>query len=302
MSRIGDLEVPRLGLGTMALTGRGTWGNPTDPAAARALLRRAVELGLRLFDTADSYGPETAERLVREALHPYDGLLVATKGGFRRHGPHEWEADCRAESLRAACEGSLRRLGLERIDLYQLHLVDPRVPVEESLGALVELQQEGKIRHIGVCNVSEDELGRARAAAEVVSVQNRYSLVEQGSRRVLERCERDGLAFLAWAPLAKGFLSSGSGALETVAGRHGATPGQVALAWVLHSPAAFPIPGTASVAHLEENAAAGEVALTDADMRALGREAFYGYRARRLARKARIQAGKARATVRKGSR
>ena len=297
MSRIGDLDVPRLGLGTMALTGRGTWGDPADPAAARALLRRAAELGVRLFDTADSYGPETAERLVREALHPYDGLLVATKGGFRRHGPHEWEADCRAESLRTACEGSLRRLGLERIDLYQLHLVDPRVPVEESLGALVELQREGKIRHIGVCNVSEDELERARAAAEVVSVQNRYSLVEQGSRRVLERCERDGLAFVAWAPLAKGFLSSGSAALETVARRHGATPGQVALAWVLHSPAAFPIPGTASLAHLEENAAAGELALTDGDVRLLAGEGFHGYRARRLRRKARVRAGKVKATL-----
>ena len=155
MSRIGGSDVPRLGLGTMALTGRGTWGDPPDPAAARALLRRAAELGVALFDTADSYGPETAERLLREALHPYDGLLIATKGGFRRHGPHEWEADCRPESLRAACEGSLRRLGLERIDLYQLHLVDEGVPVEESIGALRDLQRQGKIRDIGVCNVGE---------------------------------------------------------------------------------------------------------------------------------------------------
>ncbi len=298
MSRIGGADVPRLGLGTMALTGRGTWGDPPDPAAARTLLRRAVDLGVRLFDTADSYGPETAERLLREALHPYDGLLIATKGGFRRHGPHEWEADCRPESLRAACEGSLSRLGLERLDLYQLHLVDERVPVEESVGALAQLQREGKIRDIGVCNVDEGQLGRARAAAAVVSVQNRYSLVERSSRNVLERCERDGLAFVAWAPLAKGFLARGAGALGAVAARHGASPGQVALAWALRSPAAFAIPGTTSIAHLEENVGAAGLTLTDEDMRELGQARFHGYRARRLARKARAQAGKAKASLR----
>jgi pyridoxine 4-dehydrogenase len=302
VSLIGDLETPRLGLGTMSLTGRGTWGEPPDPAAARALLRRAAELGVRLFDTADSYGPETAERLLREALHPYDGLLIATKGGFRRHGPHEWEADCRPESLRAACEASLRRLGLERIDLYQLHLVDPAVPVEESAGALAELCREGKIRHIGVCNVDEAQLARARTAAEVVSVQNRYSLVEQGSRPVLERCERDGLAFVAWAPLGKGFLSAPTGALASVAARRGATPAQVALAWVLRSPAAFAIPGTASVAHLEENAGAGRVELSDEDVRELKQEGFCAYRAGRLARRARARAGRAKATLRRAGR
>ena len=286
----------------MALTGRGTWGDPPDPAAARALLRRAAELGVALFDTADSYGPETAERLLREALHPYEGLLVATKGGFRRHGPHEWEADCRPESLRTACEGSLRRLGLERIDLYQLHLVDERVPVEESVGTLAELQRQGKIRDIGVCNVDEQQLARARAAAPIVSVQNRYSLVERGSRAVLERCERDGLAFVAWAPLGKGFLSHGTGVLGTVAARHAATTGQVALAWILRSPAAFAIPGTASVPHLEENVRARELVLTDEDLRDLAGEGFYRYRAQRIARRARARAGRAKAALRGGGR
>jgi aryl-alcohol dehydrogenase-like predicted oxidoreductase len=284
----------------MALTGRGTWGDPADPAAARTLLRRAVELGVRLFDTADSYGPETAERLLREALHPYDGLLVATKGGFRRHGPHAWEADCRPESLRAACEGSLRRLGLDRIELYQLHLVDAAVPVEESVGALADLQREGAIRHIGVCNVGEDELRRARTAADVVSVQNRFSLVERRSLSVLERCERDGLAFLAWAPLAKGFLTEPAGAPAEVAARHGSTPGQVALAWLLHSPAVFVIPGTSSAAHLEENAGAAGLELSDEDLRRLEGDGFYRYRARRLARRARVRAGRAKAALRGG--
>jgi aryl-alcohol dehydrogenase-like predicted oxidoreductase len=290
---------PRLGLGTMSLTGRGTWGEPADPAAARALLRRTAALGVRLFDTADSYGPETAERLLREALHPYDGLLVATKGGFRRHGPHEWEADCRPEHLKAACEASLQRLGLERIDLYQLHVVDADVPVEESVGALTDLQRAGKIRHIGICNVDEEELARARATAEVVSVQNRFSLVERGSQAVLERCGRDGLAFIAWAPLAKGFLATATGALAEVAARHDATPGQVALAWVLARPGALAIPGTASVAHLEENVRALDVDLSSDDVAVLDRDRFVAYRARRLARGARVRAGRLRAAVRR---
>lgn len=296
---VGDRVVSRLGLGTMALTGRGTWGDPSDPAAATALLRRAAELGIELFDTADSYGPGTAERLLREALHPYDGLLVATKGGFRRHGPHEWEADCRPESLRAACEASLRRLGLDRIDLYQLHLVDPAVPVEESIGALAELQREGAIHHIGVCNVDVGQLGRARRTAAVVSVQNRFSLVERSSGDVVERCELDGIAFLAWAPLAKGFLAEGSGALSEVAARHNATPGQVALAWALRSPAVLVIPGTSSPAHLAENAAAAGLELTDEDVRRLEHERFLGYRAARLLRRVRAGAGRAKAVLRR---
>jgi pyridoxine 4-dehydrogenase len=298
---VSDLRVSPLGLGTMSLTGRGVWGEPADPAGARALLRRAAELGVELFDTADSYGPEVAENLVREALHPYDGLLVATKGGFRRHGPHDWRADCRPESLRAACEASLRRLNVERIDLYQLHLVDPRVPLEESLGALVELQEEGTVRQIGVCNVDLAQLERARRVAEVVSVQNRLSLAERSSLAVLDRCAADGLAFIAWAPLAKGFLSGESGVLADVARAHDATPAQVALAWLLQR-GALAIPGTASVPHLEENAGALAIELTDEESRALEGDPLLGYRARRLARKARAGAGRIKAGVRRVSR
>jgi pyridoxine 4-dehydrogenase len=295
---VSGLGVGPLGLGTMSLTGRGTWGEPADPEGARSLLRRAAERGIELFDTADSYGPEVAENLVREALHPYDGLLVATKGGFRRDGPHEWRADCRPESLRAACEASLRRLKVERIDLYQLHLVDPRVPLEESLGALVELQEEGKVRRIGVCNVDLGQLERARRAAEVVSVQNRLSLAERSSLGVLERCTEDGLAFIAWAPLAKGFLSGETGALADVARSHGASPAQVALAW-LRRRGAIAIPGTASPAHLEENVGSRSVELTEEDARALESDPQLGYRASRLARKARARAGQIKAGVRR---
>jgi pyridoxine 4-dehydrogenase len=289
------LEVGRIGYGTMSLTGRGTWGSPADPAGARALLRRAAELGVRFFDTADSYGPETAENLLREALHPYDGLLVATKGGFRRHGPHEWSADCRPETLRRACEGSLRRLGLERIDLYQLHVVDAAVPIGESVGALAELQAEGKIRALGVCNVDAGHLERARAAAEVVSVQNRLSLAERGSEDVLARCEQAGLAFVAWAPLAKGFLARDGSPLAGIARAHGATPGQVALAWLLQrAPNVVVIPGTASIAHLEENIGAAALELTPAELEALDRERLWGYRARQATRLARARVGRLR--------
>jgi pyridoxine 4-dehydrogenase len=289
------LEVGRIGYGTMSLTGRGTWGSPADPAGARALLRRAAELGVRFFDTADSYGPETAENLLREALHPYDGLLVATKGGFRRHGPHEWSADCRPEALRRACEGSLRRLGLERIDLYQLHVVDAAVPIEESVGALAELQAEGKIRALGVCNVDAQHLERARAAAEVVSVQNRLSLAERGSEDVLARCEQAALAFVAWAPLAKGFLARDGSPLAGIARAHTATPAQVALAWLLgRAPKVVVIPGTASLAHLEENVGAAALELTPAEVEALDRERLWGYRARQATRLARARVGRLR--------
>jgi pyridoxine 4-dehydrogenase len=296
---LGGAEVGRLGLGTMSLTGRGTWGSPADPAGARALLRRAAELGVQLFDTADSYGPETAETLLREALHPYDGLLVATKGGFRRHGPHEWSADCRPEALRAACEGSLRRLRLERIGLYQLHVVDAAVPIEESAGALSELQSEGKVGALGICNVDLEQLARARATAEIVSVQNRFSLAERRSEDVLAACEREGLAFIAWAPLAKGFLAGAASTLARVARAHGATSAQVALAWLLHrSPRLVVIPGTASVPHLEENVGAGALRLEPAELAALDRDQLWSYRARRVVRKARVQAGRARRALR----
>jgi aryl-alcohol dehydrogenase-like predicted oxidoreductase len=283
----------------MSLTGRGTWGEPADPAAARALLRRAAELGIELFDTADSYGPGVAERLLREALHPYAGLLVATKGGFRRFGPHGWQADCRPQTLREACEASLARLGLERIDLYQLHVVDAAVPLEESVGALAELRKEGKVGGVGLCNVSVAELERARAVTEIVSVQNRFSLAERGSLPVLERCRELGLAFVAWAPLAKGFLAAPAGPAAEVARRRGATPAQVALAWVLRRPGVLAIPGTASAGHLEENAGAARVELTDEDVRRLERSTLLRYRARRLARRARAGAGRVKRTVRR---
>ena len=270
---LGDLEVHRLGFGAMRITGRGVWGEPDDPAEARRLLRRVVELGVDLIDTADSYGPAISERLIREALHPYpEGLVIATKGGSIRFGPEGWGADGRPEHLREACEGSLRRLRLDRIDLYQLHTIDPHVPLQESVGALNDLQEEGKIRHIGLSNVDVGELERALEIADVVSVQNRYSLADRGSEDVLEQCEELGIGFIPWFPLAAGRLANGRGVLADVAREHGATPAQIALAWLLgHSPVMLPIPGTASVKHLEENAAAASIRLTDEELKRLSR-------------------------------
>jgi aryl-alcohol dehydrogenase-like predicted oxidoreductase len=291
---VGATPVRRLGLGAMALTGPGTWGQPRDAAEARRVLHRAVELGVELVDTADSYGPEVSEQLVADALHPYpEGLLVATKGGFVRPAPGRWAPDARPDRLRLACEGSLLRLRVDRIDLYQLHVVDPAVPIEESLGALFELQREGKIRDIGVCNVEEDDLVRALDAGPIASVQNRYSLAERGSEGVLARCTELGLPFIAWAPLAKGFLTRGQGALATIAARHGATPGQVALAWLLRrSAAVLPIPGTSSVGHLEENAGSASLELEPADVARLDALHLPAYRARRAVRRSRIAIGR----------
>jgi pyridoxine 4-dehydrogenase len=259
----GDLEVGRLGFGAMRITGDGIWGPPDDPDRAVRLLRRVVELGVNLIDTADSYGPEVSENLIAEALHPYpDGLVIATKGGLRRTGPGEWPRDGRPERLRQCCEASLRRLRLDRIDLYQLHSPDRKVALEDSMGALRELQEEGKIRHIGVSNVSLDELERARAVAEVVSVQNRYSLSERHFEDVLDSCEGEGIGFIPWFPLATGTLARPGGPLDELASAHDATPGQLALAWLLaRSPVMLPIPGTASVEHLQENVAAADLAL-----------------------------------------
>jgi pyridoxine 4-dehydrogenase len=259
----GDLEVRRLGFGAMRITGAGIWGPPDDPEEARRLLRRVVELGVNLIDTADSYGPEVSENLIAEALHPYpEGLVIATKGGMRRSGPGQWPRDGRPERLKECCEASLRRLRLERIDLYQLHSPDPQVPLEDSLGALKELQNEGKVRHVGVSNVSGEELGRARAVVDVVTVQNRYNLTERHSESVLEKCERDGIGFIPWFPLAIGELARPGGPLDDMARRHDAPPGQLALAWLLaRSPVMLPIPGTASVEHLEENVAAASIEL-----------------------------------------
>jgi pyridoxine 4-dehydrogenase len=266
-----DLEVRRLGFGAMRLTGDGIWGPPDDPDQARAVLRRAVELGVDLIDTADSYGPEVSENLIAEALHPYpDGLVIATKGGMRRTGPGRWPRDARPERLKEACEASLRRLRLERIDLYQLHSPDPAVPFEDSVGALKELQDEGKIRHVGISNVSLDQVERARELVDVATVQNRYNLADRRSEDVLDACERAGIGFIPWFPLATGDLARPGGPLDDVAREHDATPGQVALAWLLgRSPVMLPIPGTSTVEHFEENVAAADVALSGAEMERL---------------------------------
>jgi pyridoxine 4-dehydrogenase len=264
----GDLSIQRLGFGAMRVTGEGIWGPPRDKPQALAVLRRAVELGVNLIDTADSYGPGVSEELIAEALHPYpDGLVIATKGGLVRPGPGDWRRNGRPEHLQAACEASLRRLRVACIDLYQLHAADPNVPYAESIGALARLQAAGKIRHIGVSNVSVQQLQQARSLVTVVSVQNRYNLEDRGSEPVLKACERDALAFLPWFPLAAGPLAQPHGALARVAQRHRATTAQVALGWLLaHSPVMVPIPGTASMAHLEENCAAAALALTADDL------------------------------------
>lgn len=268
----GDLTVNRLGFGAMRITGKGIWGEPPDREAAKQVLRRALELDIDLIDTADSYGPEVSERLIAEALRPYpEGLVIATKGGQLRDGPDQWRPDGRPEHLREALEGSLRRLGLESIDLYQLHRPDPSVPFEESVGALVRFQEEGKIRHIGLSNVDEAQLDQARTMTEIVSVQNRYNLSDRRSEGLLERCEALGIAFLPWAPLAVDEQSGPGRALAEVAARHGATPGQVALAWLLaRSPEMLPIPGTGSVAHLEENVRAAAIRLDPDEVQRLG--------------------------------
>ena len=269
----GDLNVTRLGFGSMRLTGRGIWGEPPDREKAKAVLRRAVELGVNLIDTADAYGPEVAERLIAEALYPYPkGLVIATKGGLTRSGPDRWERDGRPEHLVAACEASLRRLRLARMDVYQLHAVDPKVPLLDSLGALVRLKEQGKVRHIGLSNVTAEQLQQARNVAPIVSVQNRYSLSDRSAEEVLTACEDASIGFLPWYPLAAGELSRPGGPLDDVAQAHHATPGQVALAWLLRrSPVMLPIPGTSSIAHLEENVAAAALQLTETEWQTLAR-------------------------------
>jgi pyridoxine 4-dehydrogenase len=270
----GDLRINRLGFGAMRVTGRGVWGDPPDVAAAVRVLQRAVSLGVNFIDTADSYGPGTSESLIARALHPYaPDVVIATKGGLVRPGPDHWNRDARPEHLRKACEESLQRLRRERIDVYQLHAPDPRVRLEDSIGELVRLQGEGKIRHIGVSNVSVAELRRCERLTPIVSVQNRYNLEDRDSDEVLAYCESKGIAFLPWAPLGSGRHARGSGslrALAKVAERHGVTVGHATIAWLLgRSPVMLPIPGTGSIAHLEENVAAGSVRLTPQDMQAL---------------------------------
>ncbi len=264
----GDLEVRRLGFGAMRITGKGIWGPPEDPEGAQRLLRRVVELGVNLIDTADSYGPEVSENLIAEALHPYpDGLVIATKGGLRRTGPGEWPRDARPERLKECCEASLRRLRLDRIDLYQLHAPDPEVPYEDSVGALKELKDEGKIRHVGVSNVSVEQLAQAREIVEVVTVQNRFNVSDRSAEDELDACTDDGIGFIPWFPLAIGDLARDGGPLAEMARAHEATPGQVALAWLLaRSPVMLPIPGTSQVEHLEENVGAGELDLSGEEL------------------------------------
>jgi pyridoxine 4-dehydrogenase len=269
----GDLPVHRLGFGAMRLTGKGIWGEPRDVREAIAVLRRAVELGVYLIDTADSYGPEVSERLIAEALYPYpQGLVIATKAGLDRPGPDRWRPNGRPEHLRAACEGSLRRLKLERIDLYQLHRIDPEVPFGDQLGTLKRLQEEGKVRHIGLSEVSVGEIERARKIVPIVSVQNRYSPTDRQHERVLDHCEREKTAFLAWYPLGAGAALRSGSPLARVAARLRATPAQVALAWLLRrSPVMLPIPGTSRVTHLEENVAAALLELSTNDFEEIAR-------------------------------
>jgi len=265
----GSRSINRMGFGAMRITGPGIWGEANDPAESRRVLERAIELGVNFIDTANSYGPLVSERLIGETLRPYpDDLVIATKGGFGRPRAGQWDADCRPEVLKEACEGSLQRLGLETIELYQLHTVDRKIPYEESVGALKELQDEGKILHVGVSNVNRDQLSRAQSIVEVVSVQNKYSVGRRNSEDVLDVCERQGMAFIPWHPIAAGDLARPGGALDAIAREHGATPAQVSIAWLLHrSPVMIPIPGTSSVAHLEENDAARDLELTDNDLK-----------------------------------
>ncbi len=267
----GDMTVNRMGFGAMRITGEGIWGPPKDHDNAIRVLKRAVELGVNFIDTADAYGPNVSEDLIAEALHPYPtGLVIATKGGLLRTGPGQWPNNGKPEHLREALEGSLRRLKIDTIDLYQYHRPDPNVPIEDSIGMLVDLQKQGKIRHIGVSNFNSAQLAQARAIAAIVSVQNRYNVSDREDEDVLETCTRDGIAFLPWAPVASGDLTRPGGPVDKAAEHHKATQGQIALAWLLQrSPLVLPIPGTAQIAHLEENIAAAALKLDDDELKAL---------------------------------
>ena len=268
----GDLTVNRLGFGAMRITGKGVWGDPPDRAEALRVLRRLPELGVNFIDTADSYGPFVSEDLIREALHPYEGIVVATKGGYTRHGPDIWEELGRPEYLRQCVLMSQRRLGVERIDLWQLHRIDHTVPRDEQFGVIAEMQREGLIRHVGLSEVSVADIEEARRHFDVASVQNMYNLVSRKSEDVLDYCAREGIAFIPWYPLGAGRLAREGTVLDRVARSLGATPAQVALAWVLErSPVMLPIPGTSRVAHLEENVAAAALELSEEDFRELDR-------------------------------
>jgi aryl-alcohol dehydrogenase-like predicted oxidoreductase len=267
----GTLPVVRLGYGAMQITGPGVWGDPADPAEAVRVLRRAVELGVNFIDTADSYGPVVSEELIRKALHPYpEDLVIATKAGLTRQGPSIWKPVGRPEYLRQQCEMSLRHLGLEQIPLYQLHRIDPQVPVAESVGELKALQQEGKIGHIGLSEISVDDLLEAQRTATIATVQNLYNLSDRSAEALLDHCASHDIGFIPWFPLATGELSKPGGPLAEIAQEHGSSPSQLALAWLLHrSPVMLPIPGTSSVEHVEENIAAAQIELSPAEFDAL---------------------------------
>ncbi len=268
----GDIEIARLGFGAMRITGPGVWGQPTDKAEALRVLRRLPELGVNFIDTADSYGPGISEELIAEALYPYDGLLIATKGGFSRSGPNVWRVAGRPETLRKNVHDSLRRLKVERIDLWQLHRIDPSVPAADQFGVVAEMQREGLIRHAGLSEVTVADAKAAQAHFPVVSIQNRYNLADREYDPVVDWCGRQGVGFIPWYPLDAGALARPGGAVAEVARRLGATPSQVALAWALkRSPVILPIPGTSKIAHLEENVAAAALVLSDEDFATLDR-------------------------------
>lgn len=279
----GDLKVYRLGFGAMRITGPGIWGPPADHDGAIAVLRRALELGINLIDTADAYGPDASENLIAEALYPYpENLVIATKGGLTRSGPNQWSADGRPEHLREALEGSLKRLRVERIDIYQFHRPDPMVPLADSVGTLAELQRQGKIRHVGLSNVTLDELERAQRIVPIVTVQNHYNLADRGSERMsvadsermIDVCAQQGIGFIPWAPLTSGRLAQPGGVLDEIAKRRQALPSQVAIAWLLRrSPSMLPIPGTASVEHLEQNVQGAALQLSDAEIQQIDQSA-----------------------------
>ncbi len=267
---LGDVTINRLGFGAMRVTGKGVWGEPADRAESLKTLRRLPELGVNFIDTADSYGPFVSEKLIAEALYPYDGLLIATKGGLARLGPEIWAPLGRPEYLRQCVLMSLRRLKLDRIDLWQLHRVDPKVPRDEQFGVIRDMQREGLIRHAGLSEVGVEDIEAAQKFFPVISVQNRYNLVDRASEAVLEHCAGAGIGFIPWYPLAAGNLARPGAVLDGIARSQGATPSQIALAWVLkRSPVMLPIPGTGSVRHLEENVAAASVSLTDEEFKAL---------------------------------
>ena len=276
----GEIEIHRLGFGAMRITGPGIWGPPADKPGAIRTLKRLPELGINFVDTADSYGPDVSEELIREALHPYQGMLIATKAGLTRSGPSAWEPDGRPDYLRREALKSCKQLGLEQIGLWQLHRIDPKVPRDEQFGAVKSLLDDGVILHAGLSNVSVADIEAASKVFEVATVQNRYNLVDRGSEDVLDYCEAHGIGFIPWYPLASGRLAQGGSLLERVAKAHRASPGQIALAWVIkRSPIMLPIPGTSKVAHLEENVAAVNIELTDQEFAALDREGSKQYRA-----------------------